>query len=519
MSSDLANNQTQHLDAVQIIQAAINAWQDIGFGKPEATYAKPSGAIHPGECIWHLASSKDNAHTGCVSLGLPRQSVTCFAKWLGRRIIWWPSAPIVLKRMAIVSSRIGKRRDLHRWWFDALRTAVIRTDSENECVCVVEGTMPAETVVRACELFGVPVLKLCAPDKTVNTADELVDWLRNISSKNHAQKSVGNYEHAVYLSPELVAESPQQMRMPPGDVGIENESFNSDRITLPFADIALVGTGERIVAINCRPKGNVERLLTRRLSERPDDGAIVLVSCTDEGPPVPETLKSLGAVPWFLQNIAEPNSAFEAENDLTEVASGGLTIDNGPLDCPDEWLYHWTRPVAGPWHDQSKDEYLDELILGCDTADRSAIAALMRLISQQVIKSSISEQNKPASVSFTAVPLSEFRRRRVFRGHRQRYDFEPWGIAIRKTALQRLGAEAVIYIEGERDKSNIETKFTQPRFDTKKRIDWSEECEWRIEGDLNLNVFSIDDITLFVDRENEANILRKDARWPVVVVP
>jgi hypothetical protein len=517
--SDFANNQVQHFEAAQIVEAAINAWRDIGFGKPEATYPKPSGATHPEERVWHVASSKENVTTGCAAFALPRQSLNCFTEWLGRRIIWWPCKPMLLKRMAIVSSRIGKRRDLHRWWFDALRTAVIRTDSENECVCVVEGTMPAETVSRACELFGVSLLNLYVPDQTVNTADELVAWLRKMSSGFQTENSVGSYAHAVYLSPELVAESVEQRRSTSGEVGIESDIINSDRIKLPIGDIALAGAGERIVAISCRPKGNVERLLTRRLSEQHDDGAIVLISCTDDGPPVPESLKNIGAVPWFLQNIAEPNSSSQSANDRADFASGGCTIDDGPLNCPDEWLYHWTRPVAGPWHDQSKDEYLDELILGCDTADRSAIAALMRLMSQQVIKSSVSEKNKPASVSFTAVPLQEFRRRRVFRGHRQRFDFEPWGIAIRKTALQKLGAEAVVYIDGERDKSNTEPKFRQPQFDTKKRIDWSEEREWRIEGDLNLNVFPVDDITLFVDRENEANILRKDARWPVLVVP
>ncbi|MCP4787153.1 MAG: hypothetical protein GY903_18275 [Fuerstiella sp.] len=447
-----------------------------------------------------------------VTLSFPRLPPVRFYDWLGPRLVVWPAGVVSARRTSIMSSRVGTRKDLKPGWFDALRTAVIRHD-QAECLCCVKGTAPADAIIRASELFGARRLRIDVDSDKGASPAELVEWLE---STERLQPPESALEDVAYVSPRCRQVSGHQQR----DCA-ETEST-------PIRDTALVLAGERIVALSCRAGGHVERLLARHLQDEKHEAPVLLaaVSAT-ENDAVSNSLVSLGAVPWLLRRIdAAPLDGRTASSNTGSSQANcqkslGRSVSDVPLETPEEWLCHWTRPRQGAWIGQPDEEFLDELILGCQTADRSAYAALLRIVEQLQIKASRSVRNAAKTVSFTAVPLGEFRDRRSYRKHKLRFDFEPWGIAVRKSALEKCGCRPVSYVDRNTydNVSRDERCFQQLRFDAGNRIDWSQEREWRYAGDLDLSQFSSADVFTFVDTHDEATALQAAAPWRVLQLP
>lgn len=194
---------------------------------------------------------------------------------------------------------------------------------------------------------------------------------------------------------------------------------------------------------------------------------------------------------------------------------------NNPLTRPQQWLCHWTRSAAGHWPGETREEYLDKLILASDPVDRSARATLLRIITDQRIRaSSQAIRGSFAVTAFTAVPLAEFRRRRVFRNHRHRFDFEPQGIAIRRDVLSLCGARPVLYGSDEfwRELPLKDRPFFQKA--TEDGItDTVEELEWRLNSDVDLSLLPHGSICVFVDSEDDARLMSSACAWPICIVP
>ena len=77
--------------------------------------------------------------------------------------------------VTVVSSRVRERRDQLGWWCDLLRTAVLRVDTRDECLFAVEGTVSADAVVRAAELFEIALLQVSFAES--GSAACVADWL------------------------------------------------------------------------------------------------------------------------------------------------------------------------------------------------------------------------------------------------------------------------------------------------------------------------------------------------------
>jgi hypothetical protein len=127
-------------------------------------------------------------------------------------------------------------------------------------------------------------------------------------------------------------------------------------------------------------------------------------------------------------------------------------------------------------------------------------------------------------VSLTAVPLSEIRALRTYRSHLSRWDFEPYGICIRRDWLERRGVRPVQY--GDETLWDAMPPADRPFFQKReshaaggKVLDWTVEQEWRHVGDLKLNGIPAHAAMLFVPSEPEARQLAASSPWPVVVVP
>ena len=187
------------------------------------------------------------------------------------------------------------------------------------------------------------------------------------------------------------------------------------------------------------------------------------------------------------------------------------------------WLTHWTRESDTPWPGETRDDLLDALILGLPEADHSALATLIRIVSEGRLRATGGGQREGhRSVSFSAVPLRLLVLERTFRAHRGRWDFEHIGICIRRKSLEHAGARAVIYGDEDTwsDLPEAERSWFQYRFSrtSSGAIDWSTEREWRIPGDVDLTRLGPDDAFLFCPGNSEAAVLQDVSNWPIVTV-
>jgi len=157
-------------------------------------------------------------------------------------------------------------------------------------------------------------------------------------------------------------------------------------------------------------------------------------------------------------------------------------------------------------------------------ADHSALAALWRIArSGRLLASSEFVRGETPVVSWTAVPLSELGTLRTYRSHLGRWDFEPYGICIRREWLEGRGARPVQY--GDDPLWDALPADDRPFFQKReshtasgKRIDWTVEQEWRHVGDMELGELPADAALLFVPSEAEARQLAAASPWPIVVL-
>ena len=198
----------------------------------------------------------------------------------------------------------------------------------------------------------------------------------------------------------------------------------------------------------------------------------------------------------------------------------------------EEFMTHCTRRRIGPWPDQSENAYLDDLILERDGVDHSPFSALQRIVcGRQLIGSGLSIRGGTAVVSFTSVPLAELQSLRVFRSHRGRWDFEPYGISVRRTALELLrnpdGSKQpfrqVAYATPE-EWETLDAKH-RPFFQISESVtrsgnvmDWTTEQEWRTIGNIDLTQIEPNDAILFVPTAEEAQRLQRVSPWRVLVL-
>ena len=242
-----------------------------------------------------------------------------------------------------------------------------------------------------------------------------------------------------------------------------------------------------------------------------------------------------GAVGWYVMNLndevhqddADPVAptvpAFSVHPGDNQSKPAAVVSINSVAQA--DYLLHWTRVRFGPWPDQSELGYLDDLLLGSPCADHSALATLSRIVAtRRIIASSLWVRGKQSVVSFTGRQLGELGAMRVYRPHLGRWDFEPYGIAIRKERLLALNTRPVVY--GDESTWQQLAAAKRPYFQMsgtaklprQSPIDWTVEDEWRHIGDVDLSTFTKEEALVFVPTIEEARHMARLSKWPVVVV-
>lgn len=455
---------------------------------------------------------------------LPDVADKVSSRWLGSRLFCIPPRLDGFQRVSIASSRLSKRLDQEAHWFRYLRAAFRSCHWESTLIPVIQSTAGSELVARACELFGFGRLHVRLPaddgfDDVFRSPDERASWsdyCRSFSADSGTSVSDGL---TLFVSPQFLSNPTQ-----PGSEPLQS---------LPLADRLLFLLAHRICVLSMRSGGTISRLVTEHFADRTRCAVPLLIATNSTGR-FPGCLRTESGpwIPWrMLDRLASSaavnqtqEQAMPAALDSSSESAGPsivpVPIDN-PVSRPENWLCHWTRSTSGQWPGEAREEYIDQLILDDSPVDRSARATLLRIISEQRIRASTQAIRGAYEVAaFTEVPLAEFRSRRIFRSHRQRYDFEPWGIAIRRDVLQQLGGRPVLY--GTEAIWNQLSASERPFFQKTTPdgvMDTAAEREWRIAGDLKLDRLPAGSVCVFVPTGEDVLRLQPACEHPICVVP
>ncbi|MGB7343106.1 MAG: hypothetical protein WBD20_02740 [Pirellulaceae bacterium] len=365
--------------------------------------------------------------------------------------------------VAIVSSRLGTNPILHRDVCRHLNRSMIECRQRKAAVLIAKGSAIEPWATRAAELFGVPAIKLHIDE----TGDQANEYGLQVTITGQAKLS-------------------------------------RDWVTVFLAD--------RVDAVYVRSSGNIFAALQSRMATLHD--ATTRVAVTSLANCAAKSLIQAGAVGLIEVGSSDENQ-FQDSNDPMPVDDFDRAAEW--MHSEGEWLVHCTRACVGPWPGQTEHQYRDELILGDDPSPRTPLDTLLRIIrSRRLIAGAIASSRAYPVVCFSAVALSDLLVSRSYRPHLKRWDYEPWGIALRKSAAIEQGAHEVIYGQpGDREKIATSNQF---RFQAAgKTFDWTAEKEWRIAADVDLDSFKDNDVRVFVACGEDRSKVEKHCPWAISI--
>ncbi|MDP6554159.1 MAG: hypothetical protein QGG71_05800 [Pirellulaceae bacterium] len=433
-----------------------------------------------------------------------------FRRWNGVCLVWWPRGIPAGQRVGLVSSHLGHNLNQSQDWFRVFRTACAKADGRREVIVTAATTTTHEFARRAAELFDLRLLLIRPPGKNKDCRS----WLDALARQPWSATRC--YE--AHVSPML----DEDLK------GISRELVSS-----PLADRVLMAMSDRLLLFHLRHRGKLLPLIKRRLADLAWRPQSVYVALGPElvSQKIAAELLAAGAVGWVVLGGLSDKRINPQTNDQSVASLDASNISESSriisLPTAVDWPYltHCTRAAHRAWPDQAQDDFLDDLIFSSEIVDHSALAALRRiLIQQQILATSSAIRGGATLVSFTSVQLADVPKLRTFRVHRGRWDFEPYGICIRREHLQQLGTRPVTYGDhadwdrlGASDRPFFQRHFSQ-NAKTGVSTEWSQEREWRILGNVDLSPVDDDSALVFVPTVEEARTLLPHCRWPIVVL-
>jgi len=377
---------------------------------------------------------------------------------------------------AVLSSRLPKILDSHRRWFDAIRTVGVKISQSHDILLTGETTAAHPCCLRLGELFSTNVLTI----KQLS-----IESLRKDLSKER-----------------------WQYRLSSGIIFcVIQQNTKMDRLLVEIAD--------NVFALSVGKNGNVEKALQHRLTSGDKSGrTFTLHDNTLTPKSVRESLLAAGAVDWLLlpHDEAKPattDTIITKHRDLSDLDQS-------------EYLIHWTRARPGAWPDQSAEDHWDDLIFGSGGFNHSDVYSLCRILaSRRIIASANLTRDSTPVVCFSNVPLGKLRDKTIFRKHLQRWDFLPYGIAIKRSTLtQQFDCRPVIYGSDETWKTlpDSDRPFFQLKKTSDQKIDWQEEHEWRVIGDVDLRKVDLSDAVVFTGNEKDLEKLSQLSIFDLIVI-
>ena len=414
----------------------------------------------------------------------------------------------------VASSRLSQKLDQETDWFDAIRTIGTQSVGGHALLMTAAGVTADPFVCRIGKLFRIPVVRFeSLPNKLERS------WIAKQLEETYDSEALRKGTPLSAFFCWLKCPQPEDAQTKAGIA----------KPTRTDADHLLASTATMSLLLSIRNRGNTLATSKRRLQIRSGNATRVLVNPNLTKTKVTDELLQSGAVGWWLagyedsEPIEKPPSSetdfgvqHQFTNELSKTAVDFQTIKTQPF------LIHWTRRRVGAWPDQTQDEYLDDLIFRSGRRRHNELHALCRILASRKILASnqLTRARRPVTC-LSDMTLKEMVTKRVFRAHLSRWDFEPYGIAFQRNAfLRKFGARPVVY-GGEAEWQSMdedEKPYFQTRKSSSEKIDWQTEKEWRVIGDLDLNLVGPEDAVVFVARESEIDALAELSIWPVVAL-
>lgn len=441
----------------------------------------------------------------------PRTWNECAENWLGPRCYFGHASRLgpAVHLTCITSSQTGRYGRALPQWPRYIEAALRHIKRDNSRVLVCPGTTFGESVDQYCLTAGVPRLMACWDE-----ALEFEQWFSSQIVNAALEAHPGVAHDRLFISPAL-----QEVRHP--------------LAATPLQDRFAIGLADRAYCLRIRPGGNLARLVAARLSELSFPSGTVFLALEHSSAASKRRQAAhwlaRGAVGWILQadrpyknsNLIGCHRSNPSARWLHQI-SCAVPVAWHALHAQSAWpfLVHCTRGLCGPLPEESLQSFRNRIWTTGDCIEEQPLETLARICREQCLRatSTITRTNARC-VSFTSVPLVPLLHRRKFQSHLNRWDWEPYGLVIRQSALWSQGAKPVVYGR-ESDFQELEQE-QQPYFQPAYRRnpaadDWSNEREWRVLGDIRLNLLSPDSILAFVKTRDEAQQLARHSPWPVL---
>ncbi len=473
---------------------------------------------HGHKCVQQLVSAGWTLRSNW-----PRSWGGSVSKWLGERLFLGHASLFseTTHLHSLISSRIGRHGSGQPDWPQWIDAALRHVTQHQGHVFVAPGSTLAEMVGQFANTAGLPLTTACWTQH-----DDVRSWLVDVLT---ATTETVNQAHAtrerLFLSPAFQPADPQFSEFP-----------LQDRISIALAD--------RVWSLSVRSGGTLEKLITARLDDLAFPTASVFVTlprATKSRSPssadgsrrklgCTQRLSERGAVGW----IVPPRSSYNERSwqHCHAIATAGATVQQltGPfpqawreLDADDMWPYlvHCTRGTTGPLLGESEASYRQRAWSQGEASVWHPLETLKHICHEGRLRGTASiTRTTERCVSFSDVPIVPLLKRRTFRSHLGRWDWEPYGLLFRREALQSAQAREVIYGD-ESDFEQLDSRdkpFFQPYGRKGEPADqtWAQEREWRVLGDVTFHWLPADSVIVFVRTQMEAQQFARYSPWPVL---
>jgi hypothetical protein len=479
------------------------------------------------------------------------------SQWIGSRKVILENSPAQVQQkrwLAIVASHRQSNRETSSAWREAIESAMRRCRAEELTLLLCRETPLGEYLLHAAKRFELSILELLLP----RPHESYSDWQSKIRSLHKLANEPPDSQAILRISP--LIEEPLRSDGNRNIVSLDNTVVQG-----PLADVAMIALADFVHAVDVRKNGRIDRILRHRLTASIHQLGSVAVDLTPPTEDSPRSntmmdLMDMGAVGWYRPSkydlpspmisadepiISADESSMLKHNDqsqgtpkqmafslrvgsrtnqaMSPVFSNRLVISKASdrVDSQlvaSQWNYltHCTRSPDGPWPDQSLAGYYNEMLTEVDHSH--PLDTLIRILEQQrLIATTYLKRTDVATVSLSEVPLQQLLSRRTFQRHLHRWDWEPYGICVRRNWLMKRGCRPVVY--GSKSDFQKLPREDQPFFQViPEGASWTEEREWRIADDLRLSEIPANEAFVFVPSVSEGRRVSSISRFPVMIV-
>ncbi len=386
----------------------------------------------------------------------------------------WTISPAALDRTLVgcFSSPLGERVKGNELFADAMRD-MGKAGQTDACWLYATSGPLADWFRRVASRFEIPAVELQCP----------------VYRAKKRERSVARWKR-------LVEQAIEDGR-PVAVVSPTFDDLQQDKTT-PLADQVLAGLCATNWALWRRPEGKIDQLFS--LLESDGRPTRVFFDALADG----------GRKNFELVCFDRPaDDAFERKK--LALLCNAISILCQPT------LIHCTRAPLTTWPGESRSMYVDSTLAA--EPRRTSMEALCRIIRQQRLQATYTPRGASTGVvCFSDMPFLEISKRKVFRKHRRRWDWEPYGLIISRAKLASLGARPVKYQKSKTlfDGLAAMSVFTQPATTRDGKVDWRIEQEWRLPGPLDLQQLADEEAIVFTRSDAEARSLRTISRFPVL---